>query len=103
MRKTPQAIIANEDVQAKKLEQEEGLAKFKCLPIFQYVSEVNNNHCIEFACCRLRTLEQLKDIKYQYQDTYSSANAAGKRVVFHYLRILNYRLSKFELNRRRFN
>ena len=103
MKNNTQAIIVNEDVQTQELEPEEVLVKFKYLPLFQYISEVNTNHCLEFACCRLRTIEQLKDIKYQYQSTYSSASAAGKRVIFHYLRILNYRISRFELDRRRFN
>jgi len=95
-------IIANEDLQAQELEQEHLLFKILDLPLFKYVNEVDN--FFEDGQCKLRTLTQLEDLKAQYQRIYfnPSANAEGKKAVFHQLKKLSSRISRIRSDHRRF-
>jgi len=83
------------------LEEESLPPEIASLPIFQD----NNRRFVyfEYGRCKLKTLDELEDLKIQLQKIYfnPSATAKGKRVIFHHLRKLSSRIARIRFDGRR--
>ncbi|MBV8884504.1 MAG: hypothetical protein JO235_10985 [Chroococcidiopsidaceae cyanobacterium CP_BM_RX_35] len=91
-----------EHLQIRELELDGLLIKIASLPLFQYAASAD--HFFKDGRCKLRTLEELQDLKAQYQQIYfnSSTTAEGKRVIFHHLRKLSSRIARIRFDGRKY-
>jgi len=92
--------------QSQALEAMETLLKFtQDLPLFQYIGDRSTTDKVEvYHRCKLRTRQQLEEHKKHYQQVYFLVDSIeAKRNLFRYLGKLNYRISRFQSDNRRFH
>jgi len=99
--------ISKDEQQSQSLKEVETLLGLtQDLPLFQ--EDINNwsttDEVKAYHRCKLRTLEQLEYLKQHYQQIYFLVDSIEvKRDLFRYLGKLNYRVSRFRLDNRRFH
>jgi len=100
-------LVSQDEQQSQVLQEVETLRRFtQDLPLFQYIShrDVVDDNIVVYHQCKLRSLEQLEEFKKHYQQIYFLVDSIEvKRVLFEHLKKLNYRISRFRFDRRRFH
>ncbi len=92
--------------QSQSLESMEALFKItQDLPLFQGNGDRSTADEVEsYHRCKLRTRQQLEEHKKHYQQIYFCVNSIeAKQNLFRYLGKLNYRISRFQSDNRRFH